>query len=431
MAVTIGIRREDKNPWERRVPLTPDAVARLVQAGFTIVVQPSEIRAFADGQYRQAGAIVSDDLSDCGLVLAVKEVPANLIRGGTAYVFFSHTIKGQAQNMPLLRTVLDVGATLIDYEPVVGTDGQRLVHFGRFAGIAGAVDGLWGLGERLSANGSDTPLLELRPAWEYNSVHEALDAVAAVGDQIRAIGSPARPLVIGVVGDGNVARGTHEVLDAIGAQSLSPSELLAGVADPHTIYRVTFREPDTVAPAAGGTFDLTDYRSHPGRYHSVFAQYLQQLTLLINAMYWHERSPRLATREDLEDALGGAGSLQMIADLSCDIDGGIQATVRATTPDDPVFVYNPQTGHGASGFHGPGVAVLAVDHLPCELPRDSSQSFSDALEPWIPELATTDFARPVAALELPDEWRDAVIAHRGVLAPAYVHLNVALESVRD
>lgn len=431
MAVTIGIRREDKNPWERRVPLTPEAVARLVQGGFKIVVQPSEIRAYLDEQYQQAGALISDDLSGCGLVLAVKEVPADLIRGGTAYVFFSHTIKGQLQNMPLLRKVLEVGATLIDYEPVVGTDGLRLVHFGRFAGIAGAVDGLWGLGQRLSANGFDTPLLDLRPAWEYEGVDEALEAARAAGDRIRAEGFPIQPLVIGVVGDGNVARGAHEVLDAIGAQPLAPSELLSGVSDRHLIHRVTFRESDTVAPAPGVMFDLADYRSNPDRYHSVFAPYLKHLTLLVNAMYWHERSPRLASHEDLAGALAGVVPLQMIADLSCDIDGGIQATVRATTPDDPVFVYNPQTGQGVSGFQGPGVAVLAVDHLPCELPRDASRSFSDALEPWIPALASTDFTRPVAELEVPDEWGNAVIAHSGVLAPAHAQLSTALESVRD
>jgi alpha-aminoadipic semialdehyde synthase len=226
-----------------------------------------------------------------------------------------------------------------------------------------------------------------------------------------------------VVGDGNVARGAHEILDALGAHSVSPAELLAGVSDDHLIYRVTFHEEHTVASDTE-EFDVSDYHAHPDRYHSVFAPYLDRLTLLVNAMYWHESAPRLASREDLAHA---DSSLRLIADLSCDIDGGIQATVRATTPDDPVFVYDPTTGGDASGFEGPGVAVLAVDHLPCELPRDASTSFSNALEPWIPDLARADYGQDLPDLNLPPQWHRAVIAHRGELAPAYSHLHTALD----
>lgn len=413
MSATIGIRREDKNEWERRAPLTPDAVARLVASGYDVVVQPSDLRIFSDDEYRRAGATVAEDLSASGLVIAVKEIPADLIHGRCAYLFFSHTIKGQAHNMGLLRRVLDTEATLIDYEPVVGQDGLRLVHFGRFAGLAGAIDGLWGLGQRVGS-----PLAGLGAAWSYPDLATALAAVRQAGERIRADGFGPAPLVIGVVGDGNVARGSQEVLDALGAVEIAPADLDIAT-DPHTIYRVTFRETDTVT-AGDAVFDVADYRSNPQRYRSTFNAYLPKLTLLINAMYWDERAPRLVSRDDL---LTG-GRLQMIADLSCDIDGGVEATVRSTTPDDPVYVYDPTTAQAVSGFEGPGVAVLAVDHLPCELPLDASRSFSDALEPWIPALADADYAAPV--MDLPAPWRNAVIAHRGALTRTHAWLEGAL-----
>lgn len=429
MTVTVGIRREDKNKWERRVPLTPDAVHRLVDGGIPVVVQPSKLRIFTDDEYRRAGALLSDDLSSCALVLAVKEIPTELIHPQTAYVFFSHTMKGQVHNMPLLQHVIDVDATLIDYEPVVDPSGSRLVHFGRFAGIAGTIDGLWALGRRLQADGSHTPLLDISPAWRYSDLQDAKDAVSGVGERIRTEGFPDGVLAIGVVGDGNVARGAHEVLDALGAVSVAPDHLrdpaLHGPG-PEAIIRATFRESDTVARSDGGPFDLADYRAHPSDYQSVFAQYLPDLSMIVNAIYWDEHAPRLVSRDDLRQRLTPGSRLRVIADLSCDIDGGIQATVRATTPDNPVFVYDPHTGTAEDGVVGPGVVVLAVDHLPCELPKDASISFSDSLEPWIAELAGIDYSAPVTELKMPEEWRRAVIAHRGHLAPDHQHLSVGL-----
>jgi len=149
----IGIRREDKREWERRAPLVPLHVAELVAAGTDVVVQPSEIRAFGDDDYRRAGARVQDDLSSAGVILAVKEVPMPLLIPGRVYVFFAHVIKGQEHNMPLLRQVLDLGITLVDYEKIADADGRRLVKFGRQAGQAGMVETLRALGRRLAAEG--------------------------------------------------------------------------------------------------------------------------------------------------------------------------------------------------------------------------------------------------------------------------------------
>jgi saccharopine dehydrogenase (NAD+, L-lysine forming) len=429
---TVGIRREDKNDWERRVPLTPAAVRRLVDAGIRVVVQPSHIRVFADDEYRAAGADVREDLSGCGLVVAVKEIPTEHFRADTAYVFFSHTIKGQAHNMALLRALLSAGATLIDYERVVDAHGRRLIHFGRFAGIAGAVDGLWTLGRRLLATGIETPLLSIGPAWSYHDLAEAMDAVTSAGDAIRHQGvpGPAGPLVIGVTGYGNVAGGVNEVLGCLPVVDVAPEDLSEAFlrdASDRFVHRVTFLEEHTAEPVSGTAFDLDDYRRSPEQYRSTFARFLPHLSMLVNAIYWDERAPRLAGRGELEEVVAtDAARLQVIADLSCDIDGGIEGTVRVTTPDDPVYVYDPATGVATDGVDGRGVVILAVDHLPCELPRDSSESFSDALEPWIPSLAAADFTRPFDRLGLPPQLLPAVVAHQGRLAPDFEYLAESL-----
>lgn len=428
---TIGVRHEDKNRWERRVPLTPAAVSALVaDEGLDVRVQSSDRRVFDDEAYRAAGAEVVAELDGCAVVLAVKEIPAELLRPDTAYVFFSHTIKGQGHSMPLLQRVLDVGATLIDYEPIVGPDGRRLVHFGRFAGLAGMVDALWAFGQRWRALGVDTPFLRLRQAFRYDTLAHALDAVSEVGAAIAAEGLPAvvGPLVVGVTGYGNVAGGAGEVLDRLPRSDVAPSELSAErvSATPSTeVLVAVFTEQDTVARLDGASFTAAEFAADPSAFRGTFAANAGQLSILVNSVLWQPEAPRLLDVAELAK-LADRGRLVLVADLSCDIEGGIEATVRATTSDDPVFVYDPATRAAQPGFEGPGVAVLAVDNLPCEFPRDASESFSAALVGFVGPLAAADFRAPFEGLELPDELRSAVVAHRGQLAPRFAHLAEAL-----
>lgn len=423
----IGIRREDKNQWERRVPVTPEDVRLMEASSLEFVVQPSDRRIFADADYVDAGARVGEDLSQCGVILAVKEIPAELIHPGHTYVFFSHTIKGQPHGMPLLQRVLDSGATLIDYERIVDDQGRRLVAFGRHAGLAGAIDGLWALGRRWQAQGFVTPLLALKQAVSYADLETALDAVAAVGRRIAADGlSPELgPLVIGVTGYGKVGGGVMEVLDRLPTVTVAPKDLTEAYledAGTHAVHVAVFAENDTVRAKDGAAFDLTAYRARPGAFESTFADFLPLLSMLVNSVYWDEHAPRLVRIDDLADA----ARLAVIADLSCDIEGGIEATVTATDTGDPVFTFDPQEGTAHPGFEGPGVTILAVDNLPCELPRDASAAFSDALRPFLVDLATADYTVAFDDLDLPSELKTAVIAHRGELAPGYAHLTDAL-----
>ncbi len=428
---TVGIRREDKNQWERRVPLVPEDVADLSRdQGVEFLVQPSALRIIPDEAYQRAGADIHEDLSGCGVVLAVKEIPAELLQPGVAYVFFSHTIKGQPQGMPLLQRALDVGCTLVDYERIIDDHDRRLVAFGRHAGLAGTIGALWALGRRWLALGVPTPLLALQQAVAYPDLATALSAVDEAGRRIASEGMPPEtgPLVIGVTGYGKVAHGAAEVLERLPLITVEPPDLtdsyLASASD-RAVHVARFAEQDTVARADGGPFDLSYYLEHPDRHESTFAAVLPRLSLLINAMFWDPRSPRLVTVEQLRDLPLGSRTA-LIADLSCDIEGGVEATVTATTPGDPTFVFDPVTRRATPGFDGPGIAVLAVDNLPCELPLDASLAFSHALRPFVGALSRTDFTVPFDELTLPPEVARAVVAHRGQLTSDYEYLSANL-----
>lgn len=428
----LGIRREDKNRWERRVPLTPEIVRELVARGYQVLVQPSPLRIYSDEQWTAAGARLAEDLTPAGVVLGVKEMPLDFFRAGTAYVFFAHVVKGQKHNMPMLRSLLDRGATLLDYEKIVDAKGRRLVFFGRHAGLAGAIDSLWALGRRLESEQIATPFSSIEPAHRYADLAAAKRALGAVGERIRLQGLPPAlvPLVVGVTGYGHVAGGAVEILEALGATEVAvadlPGLLRPGAADPRAIYRVTFREEHTVEPvAAGGTFVLQDYFDHPERYRGVFERHVPALTVILNCIYWEAKYPRLVTKAFLRDLYGKPEPprLRVLGDITCDVLGSIECNVQVTTPDAPVYVWDPASDRPREGWTGRGPVVLAVDNLPCELPAEASESFARALGPFVPALLDADWSLPFEKLELPRELKDAVIAHRGRLTPRYAYIS--------
>ncbi|MEZ4769323.1 MAG: hypothetical protein R2844_12960 [Caldilineales bacterium] len=308
---TVGVRREDKSIWERRVPLTPVGARHLrEQHSIDTRVQPSSIRAFSDDEFSQAGAQVDEDLSGCPVVLAIKEIPKEVFLPGQAYVFFAHVIKGQPFNMPMLQRLLDLGCTLIDYERIIDEGGRRLIFFGWHAGVAGALETLRALGLRLAWQGIDTPFAALRQPYQYHDLDEALVDLRALGGAIHRYGLPARlaPLTLGVAGYGNVARGVWHILDHLPVEVVDPGELAALASDPsasrHVICATTFREEHIAAPlAAGQPFDLQRYYRHPEEFRPAFEQYLPYLDVLVNAIYWAPQYPRLVTAAYLRNAL--------------------------------------------------------------------------------------------------------------------------------
>ncbi len=432
MTLRIGIRREDKSRWERRVPIIPEHVHELrTDHGMEVWLQPSQIRTFPDEAYRAAGAHISESLSACPVVFAVKEMPEDFFDRGHTYVFFAHVIKGQPYNMEMLQSLLDKECQLIDYERVTDEEGRRLIFFGHQAGQAGMIDTLWALGRRLEREGVESPFSTLQQTHAYEDLDQAKEAISMVGSRIAQGGlpKPVRPLVCGFAGYGNVYRGADEIIELLPVEEIEPDEVetvaeRSGTGD--RVYKVVFKEEHTVEPKhPEDTFELETYYAHPERYRSRFDTYLPHLTLLVNCVYWEEAYPRLVTKQDLHALYGACDQprLRVIGDISCDIEGAIEATVKCTEPGAPVYVYDPFEDRAAEGVAGRGPVVLAVDILPSELPRESSRYFSGVLIDYVPAIARADYSLPFEELDLPPEIKRGVIVHQGKLTPDYGYLR--------
>jgi saccharopine dehydrogenase (NAD+, L-lysine-forming) len=436
MGARIAIRREDKGRWERRVPLSPRKVKELHgRHGIEVLVQPSSTRIFPEESFLEAGGIVQEDISSAPIVFGVKEIPPQHFQPGATYVFFAHVIKGQPHNMAMLKRMMELGCNLIDYEKVTNEQGRRLIFFGWHAGVAGMIDSLWALGQRLEWEGIPTPFSDIANTYTYAGLDQAKSAVRAAGERVRAEGVPAAvaPVIIGVAGYGNAGRGVQVVLDELAAEEIEPAEVVPLSCDPnasrHTIFRVTFKEQHIVEPLSKETpFELQDYYRHPEKYRACFDGYSPHLTMLVNCNYWDSRYPRLVTKAFLRTLYArGAPRLRVIGDVSCDMEGAIECTIKSTAPDDPVFVYEPETGTAIDGVAGRGPVVLAVDILPSEMPREASEYFSDILGPYVPAMARADYSVAFAELDLPSEIKRAVILHHGELTPDYAYIEQYLD----
>jgi alpha-aminoadipic semialdehyde synthase len=438
MAARIGIRREDKSFWERRAPLTAQDVAELTRVqGVEVWVQPSDVRVYPDQAFERAGALIVEDLSPCPVVFGVKEMPLDVFRPHHTYVFFAHVIKGQPYNMPMLARLLELGCHLIDYERVTDEHGRRLIFFGRHAGLAGMIDTFCALGRRLDWEGIANPFSSLQPPHYYQDLAHAREAISDVGERIARDGLPQAiaPMICGFAGYGNVFHGANEIIELLPVEAIEPAEVAAVAQgshpDRHVVYKVVFKEQHTVTPIApGDRFRLGEYYEHPERYRSIFATYLSHLTVLVNCIYWEPRYPRLVTKADVRQlfSAGDVPRLRVIGDISCDIEGAIECTIKGTDPGNPVFVYDPCEDRALDGVAGQGPVVLAVDILPSEIPREASAYFSGILKPYVPAIATADYTVPFAELSLPAEIKRAIIVYQGKLAPDYTYLQGFLQN---
>ncbi|MCP4542546.1 MAG: hypothetical protein GY832_35950 [Chloroflexi bacterium] len=437
MSVRIGIRREDKSIWERRVPIVPEHARQLQEEhDIQVWVQPSEIRTFREVEYTEEGVQVEEDLASCPVVFAVKEIPAKFFQPDHTYMFFAHVIKGQSYNMAMLKRMIELGCHLIDYEKVTDERGRRLIFFGRHAGLSGMIDTLWALGQRLNSEGISNPFSDLRQAHQYADLAEAKVAVAAVGERIVQEGLPelTAPLICGFAGYGNVFRGANEIMELLPIQEIEPHKVAAVAQSTDyardKLYKVVFKEEHIVEPISPDDgFELQDYYDHPEKYHPVFDSYLPHLTLLVNCVYWEAKYPRLVTRADVKQLYGTGEQprLRVIGDISCDVEGAIEVTVKSTEPGEPVFVYDPARDCAIDGVEGPGPVIMAVDILPSELPRDASEYFSGVLMEYVPAIAQADYSVPFDELALPPEIKRAVIVYQGKLTPDYRYIEKYLE----
>ena len=432
MNLKIGIRREDINRWERRVPLIPSHARELAERhALDFRIQPSTIRVFNDADYRASGIEVEEGLSPCPVVLALKEIPLELIEKSKVYLFFSHTAKGQSRNMPMLRRMMDLRCTLIDYEKMVDEKGRRVLYFGNYAGHAGMIDTLWALGRRLAAEGMANPFAALEPTHCYQSLVEAKEAVGKLGWKIVRDGLPRElgTVVFGFFGYGHVSQGAQEIFDILPVETVRPADVRklveSGAGTPDRLYKVVFHEEDMVQPVdPAKPFDLQDYYENPRSYRPITEDYVPYLTALVNGIFWTPKFPKYVTKAFLKGLYGGEARprLKVVGDITCDINGSIECTVQATDPENPVYVYDPAEDRAIPGFIGRGPAVLAVYNLPAELPLESSTYFSGKLKDHVPALAAANFTGRFEDCGLPDVLRRAVILFRGQLTPDFAYL---------
>ena len=354
----VGIVREGKTPPDKRVPLTPEQCVEVMNKypDVSVVVQPSPIRCFRDEEYTEKGIQLQEDLSDCDVLLGVKEVRIGDFIPGKIYLFFSHTIKKQAYNRKLLQTILEKKVQLIDYEVLTNKEGFRIIGFGRFAGLVGAYSGL-------RAFGLKNELFELKPAHKCNDLAEMLRHL----DEVTL-----PPVKIAVTGDGRVANGVLEILNHLKIMRVSPEGFLNDHEPEEAIY-VQLLPNNYARRTDGQAFDLMHFFNHPQVYQNAFLPFAQASDMLIASAYWDPKAPVLFTADDMKDM---DFRISVISDITCDIEGSIPSTKRAATIDDPFYDYNPQSGELEEAFSNPNnVTVQAVDNLPCELPKDASLDF--------------------------------------------------------
>ncbi|MCX6243397.1 MAG: bifunctional lysine ketoglutarate reductase /saccharopine dehydrogenase family protein [Bacteroidetes bacterium] len=431
MSNFIGIRHEDKYKLEKRAPLTPKHVERLIkQKKLDIVVQSSGKRIFRDAEYLQAGAEVSESLEKCSVIFGVKEIPVDCFEPDKTYVFFSHVIKGQSYNMPMLKRMMELKCNLIDYEKIIDEQGKRLIFFGKYAGLAGMINSFWALGLRMKDYGYLSNLLKIKQSHQYHSLNEAREDISAIGQRIAEKGIPQEllPFVIGFTGYGNVSQGAQEICGLLPVKEISPAKLLELRHRPklpdNIIYKVIFQEEDLVERKDGQPFDLHDYYANPQDYQSTFEKYIPHLSVLINGIYWDKRYPKLITKEYLKKAFAkGHPKLMVIGDISCDVEGSIECTLKPAEIDEPLYVYHPDTETITMGHEGHGMLVMAVDILPAELPRDASNGFADVLVNFIKPIADADFNDSFEDLDLPKSIKKGLILHQGELTHDFKYLE--------
>lgn len=398
----IGIIREGKNPPDKRVPLTPKQ-CKIIREKFDdveVIVQRSPIRAFGDDEYTEMGLEVMDDISDCHVIMGVKEVPIDMLIPNKTFFFFSHTYKKQPYNRDLLRAVLDKKIRLIDYELLTDDSGKRLIGFGRYAGIVGAYNGLLATGKKWSR-------FQLKPAYQCEDRRE-------VERELKKVDLPANFKIV-ITGKGRVAGGAMEILDEAGIKKVSPEDYLAKEFDQPVYTQLGIKDYNRKKDGTG--FNKEEFYDHPERFDSYFFRFAKVSDLYISCHYWDAKAPYIFTREEAKHP---DFKIRVVADISCDIDGPVASTLRPSTIADPLYGYDPETETEVDFMDNKAIGVMAVDNLPCELPKDASEDFGhELIENILPELLVKKDSEVIR--------RATETTTEGVLSPDFEYLQDYVE----
>jgi len=355
--IKLGIIREGKTPPDKRVALSPEQCEYILNnyPDVEVFVQKSEIRKFKDEQYAKLGVAVVDTVEDCDVLIGVKEVPINELIPNKKYIFFSHTFKEQPYNRDLLKAILAKKIQLIDWEVITNAKGQRLIAFGRYAGIVGCYNGFL-------AYGLKHGLYSLKRANECEDRAE-MEA------QLENIKLPSNFKLV-ITGSGRVGGGALEIIHKMNMKEVSPAEFLTK----------SFNEPvftqlnvgDYNKRKDGNSFNKKEFFNDPLNYESDFLKYAKVANMYVACHYWDSRAPFIFTRENAKNK---DWNISLVADVSCDIDCAVASTLRPSTIADPLYGYNPNTEQEDDFYSNETIGVMAVDNLPCELPKDASVDF--------------------------------------------------------
>ena len=373
MPITFAIIKEHKNPPDRRVVFAPQKCRELIQEfpDARIIVESSEVRIFSDEAYRTAGFEVMEDISEADVMLGVKEVPIEDLVPSKKYFFFSHTLKKQPYNQKLLRTILDKKIELFDHETIIGQNGKRLIGFGRYAGLVGAYNGFRAMGLR---DGSFN-LPKVETLADLNAVKVELDKII-LPKQLRII----------ISGTGKVAKGVKEIFDHLKIREVQDAEYLSEKFKEPVYCAIDVMEYTKRKDGKPG--DKHEFYKDPSGYESDFMRYARVSDLFIAGHFYGDGAPFLFTREDAKNR---DFNIRLVADISCDIDGPVASTIRSSTIEDPFYAYDRQTETEVPLNTAGAIWVMAVDNLPCELPKDASEGFGDMfLEHVIPAFFNGD-----------------------------------------
>ena len=354
----FAIIKERKNPPDRRVVFSPKELLKVQKQfpGAEFKIESSDIRVFSDKAYKNKGFEVTEDVSDCDVMIGVKEVPIDALIPGKKYFFFSHTIKKQPYNRKLLKAILEKNIELYDHETIVNSKGFRLIGFGRYAGIVGAYNGFraWGL----KFDTWDLPKAE--------TLHDQSDLIS----ELTKINVPNIKILL--TGSGKVANGAQEMLDGMHIKSVSVEDYLSKSFDEAVYCKIDVLDYNKRKDEK--VIDMFDFFDHPEDYVSDFKRFTKVTDFYIAGHFYGNGAPKFFTKEDVKSK---DFSIKVIADISCDIDGPFPTTLRSSTIEDPFYGYDPQTGEEVDYKNDNAIVVMAVDNLPCELPKDASEGFGE------------------------------------------------------